>query len=145
MTQRSAKHKKKSLCEKSMLLVSNIVKLSSLSFVAASVRTSKNTSVGSVEAAEKKRVSGSACGKVDQSTCRLSQRSQEPESGLTLKPRPYLMEPQNGNYSSLYVTQEKKDNIDDIADEFIRRTHEKIKKSGSKATNKAVLKEITIF
>ncbi|EXB74732.1 hypothetical protein L484_011011 [Morus notabilis] len=133
----SAKQKKKSLCEKSMLLVANIIKLSSLSFVTVSFN--KKTSVRSTpKAVEKKRASSSTA-KVAETMdslvpeCSRSQRSKEPESGS--KPRSCLMELPK-KVSPLYVTREKEQDIDDRAADFIRRTHEKIKKSDLNSATK---------
>ncbi|GMN41714.1 hypothetical protein TIFTF001_010943 [Ficus carica] len=132
----SAKLKKKSLCEKSMPLVANIMKLSSLSFVTLSFRTPTAVDHEKKKKKKKKKRSASACTAevlsdqtndevlVPERSRRSSQRSEEPESAS--KPLSYLMEPKKG--SPLRLTGEKED-IDDRAADFIRRTREKIKKT----------------
>ena len=109
-------HKKKSLCKKSMMLVANIMKLSTISLASMSLGTNfKQPPIDCVPAtAEVPSVNASMVPEFPR-----SQRSQEPESDP--KQYSYLIEPEKDNSS--YVICER--DIDEKAAEYIKRIHER--------------------
>ncbi|PON53742.1 hypothetical protein TorRG33x02_304280 [Trema orientale] len=147
MTQRSAKvhNKKKSLCEKSIILVANIIKLSSLSFVTMSCGT---TSFGATTAAKNSSststtttvpaVSAKAVVDDDETKDELMvaaversrsghMRAKKPEAGGLERSRSYLMEPPPYKDSPpSYVIKKEFSTVDDMADDFISRKRKKI-------------------
>lgn len=122
--------KKKSLCEKTAMLVANFTKLLSLSLASVSFGTSFKQ-----PAADEYNCVPETAPKLPSmnisSVPRLprSQRSQEPESNS--KSYSCSIEPEEHNSS--YVTREN--NIDERAAEFIERIHER-NRNGWKTTSK---------
>lgn len=116
----------KSICEKSMKMVANIVKLSPLFIAKMSLGT---TAVPSTSNRSLSSFSGPV--KVSNTP------PQEPKSSS----RPvisYLIEPTEGHYKSSYTIpiHEELTSVDGRASDFIRRVHEKIRyDSGEAASN----------
>ncbi|KAK4370862.1 hypothetical protein RND71_010337 [Anisodus tanguticus] len=105
-----------SLCEKSMKMVTNVIRLSSLSIASMSL------GIVTQPAAGKMPTSGSAAFIKGPSTAQFpeSLRSQEPMN--VKKPIAYLIEPAESG-KSLYAINEK--SVDGRASDYIRRVHEK--------------------
>ncbi|RDX67357.1 hypothetical protein CR513_53781, partial [Mucuna pruriens] len=111
--------KKRSVCETSMLLVANIIRLSSLRFSSQSF--TKNLTPPQEEGAHVPSV-----GKGDESSVSKfykSERTQEPER--IKRPRSYLMKPQKEDPTT-YVSRELND-VDINAENYISHIREKIR------------------
>ena len=121
----------KSLCEKSMKMVTNIVKLSSFSIAKVTLGTSEPYSP-----VTKKLVSFSGSVKVSNGPplpqFSGSQRAKEPESRSN--PISYLIEPVEGNMSSSYVIREET-SVDGKASDYIRRIHAKNRYDSAEASS----------
>lgn len=111
MTHKLCRHKKRlSLCEKSMLLVANIIRLSSLS-LGGMINT------GSSGLADKNVLHASPL--------RVNQSSQKYKSGS--ETWLYLQEREERKSSSSYMVSE---NIEGRFEDYIKKFHEKINKDG---------------
>ncbi|PON46536.1 hypothetical protein PanWU01x14_250680 [Parasponia andersonii] len=150
MTQRSAKvhNKKKSLCEKSIILVANIIKLSSLSFITMSFGTTSfgattaaknNSSTSTTTATTVPAMSAKAVVDDDDDETKSElmvaversrsghMRTRKPEAGGSERSRSYLMEPPPYKDSPpSYVIKKEFSTVDDMADDFISRKRTKI-------------------
>ncbi|KAK9277387.1 hypothetical protein L1049_006930 [Liquidambar formosana] len=115
-----ARGKKKSLCQKSIELVVNIFKLSSLSFANKSFETPARLQV-----ADENHVSKTRTGSMPQI---LDSLSQEPERSLKLYPYPIPVE--DGSSSMI----PKINDVDGRASDYIRRFYEKYQNDSSAAS-----------
>lgn len=128
------RNKKKcmSLCEKSMMLVANIIKLSSLSL--ANISFGATSSVKSLEPAHDCKMT-----KVDVPHCQNSSPKRSQEPGNESKPFSVVMEvpiTENQSSSSSYARKKKNSkgespvaDVDGKAEDFIRRMRDKIHKN----------------
>ncbi|KAJ7953709.1 hypothetical protein O6P43_025372 [Quillaja saponaria] len=117
MANKACKHKKKpkSLCEQSILLVANIIKLSSFTLGGMTL----GTNIRRPGMTSGRDNSSRLVPKVGRSR---SQRSQEPES--IRKPRSYLMKPAK-NVPPVFNMQQI-DDVNATASDYIKRIREKI-------------------
>ncbi|KAJ6760611.1 hypothetical protein OIU79_025449 [Salix purpurea] len=119
----SSKHRNNnSICEKSMNMVVNIIRLSSFSIATMSLGSPSPPVIS-------KRLVSVAAGSVPAAKEPLmtqipgSQRSQE--SHGSSKPISFVMQPDEGNGSSRVIHKDQNSCIDERASDFIRRVHEK--------------------
>ncbi|KAF9667798.1 hypothetical protein SADUNF_Sadunf15G0060900 [Salix dunnii] len=129
----SSKHRNNnSLCEKSMNMVVNIIKLSSFSIAKMSLGTPSPPVVskslvpvpGSVAAANE----------ILMSQIPGSQRSQESQGSS--KPISFVKQPDEGNGSS-HVIHKENIFIDAMASDYIRKVHEKIRNDALEASERS--------
>lgn len=117
---------KKSLCETSMEMVANIIKLSSFSIA--------KKSLGIIEPpspAKTLQTKPSSDMVVDKPQPLRTQKSVKPKNS----PRPtYFLEPNGGNESQ-YIVHEEKSPIDDRASYYIRKVHQKNRRDLSESSN----------
>ncbi|KAI7994034.1 hypothetical protein LOK49_LG11G01369 [Camellia lanceoleosa] len=124
MSKKANNHKNKSLCEKSMQMVVNFIKLSSISLASLSLGT---TSVGHTlpdqnRSGRKGIVPPKNVLKVSQIQGSQTQKSQEPESDSMSYS--YLMDPSENKGSSDMVS-EVNDSTDNRFSDYIQRFHDK--------------------
>ncbi|KAJ4712233.1 Homeobox-leucine zipper protein [Melia azedarach] len=126
----NGKDRNKSLCQKSMKMVVNIIKLSSFSIA--------NMSLGVAGASAATKNLGPVTDSVMLANEPLlpqfsgSRRSEKPQNSA--KPVSYLMEPNRGDESS-YVIHDEKSVIDGMASAYIQKVHQKNRIDFSETSN----------
>ncbi|MCD7461714.1 hypothetical protein HAX54_046874 [Datura stramonium] len=110
----------KSLCERSMKMVTNVIRLSSFSIARMSLGMATQPAAGKIPATL---IKGSPTAQFPESL-----RSQEPVN--IKKPIAYLIEPDESG-KSLYAVNEKC--VDGRASDYIRRVHEKNRHDSNEA------------
>ncbi|CAN1836222.1 hypothetical protein LINPERHAP1_LOCUS34696 [Linum perenne] len=121
-----------SLCEKSMKVVVNIIRLSSFSIAKMSLGTAGSGSGSPVLKRNLAPMTNSAVATKEPLLPQIpgSRRSQEPQTRSNHKS--FLMEPGKGNGSSSCMVHEESSVIDGKASDYIRKVHEKNRNDASK-------------
>ncbi|PIN22651.1 hypothetical protein CDL12_04635 [Handroanthus impetiginosus] len=126
----------KSLCEKSMEVVINFVKLSSFSIAKMSLRPSSPQSPSTVEKHKDSRSFHANFSDSLRSVSSLSSNLKLQKSQRSSKAISYLLEPfgEGNTNSSTFVVNEE-ESIDGKASEYIRKVHEKNRHNSQETSN----------